>query len=80
MPQNDNPMHTLTAELSVQELYVLLGTAWMHSATTVGLQCAANSRLAQACKLALRRAGEPSERIEQALANCLRELGVEPSR
>lgn len=79
MPQSDNPTFTLTVELTVQELYVLLGITWMHSATTVGVQCSATSRTAQAAKMALRAAGEPSERIEQALANCLRELGVDPS-
>ena len=70
------PVHIVTVELSVPEMYVLLGYAWLHAATTTGTVCSAHMRTAQALKVALREAGEPSQAIEEKLAQCLVELGV----
>lgn len=67
---------TVTIELSVPEMYVLLGYSWLHAATTTGTVCSAHMRTAQALKVALRTAGEPSQRIEEKLAACLMELGI----
>lgn len=79
MPGTDHPTHQLTAELTVPELYVLLGYAWYHAAVTYGTVTAAHNRLATACKVALRKAGEPDQRIYDRLAGIMQEMGVEPS-
>lgn len=68
--------HRITIELSVPEMYVLLGYAWLHAATTTGTVCSAHMRTAQALKVALRQAGEPSQVVEEKLAQCLAELGI----
>jgi len=80
MPFTDHPTHTLTAELTVQELYVLLGYSWYHGAVSYGSVTAAHNRLAMACKVALREAGEPDQRIEDKLAAIMQEMGIEPSK
>ncbi len=80
MPGCDRPTHQLTAELTVPELYVVLGYAWYHAATSCGTVMAAHNRLATACKVALREAGEPDQRIYDKLAGIMQEMGVEASK
>jgi|GEM_PF-3183625 hypothetical protein len=79
MPFTDHPTHALTAEMTVQELYIVLGYAWYHAAVSYGAVTAAHNRLAMACKVALREAGEPDQRIEDKLAGIMLEMGVQPS-
>ena len=79
MPGTDHPTHQLIADLTVAELYVLLGYAWYQSASNVGQVAAAHSRMAQACKVALREAGEPDQRIYDKIEGIMREMGLYPS-
>ncbi len=79
MPGSDLPTHELRCQLTVPELYVVLGYAWYHAATSYGTMMAAHSRVATACKVALRDAGEPDRRIYDKLEAIMREMGVEPS-
>lgn len=79
MPASDRPTYELRAQLTVPELYVVLGYAWFQVATSYGEVMAAHNRLATACKAALRAAGEPDTRIYERLAGIMHEMGVEPS-
>lgn len=79
MPGTDHPTHQVTVELTVPELYILLGYAWYQSACNVGQVAAAHSRMAQACKVALREAGEPDQRIHDKLQGIMTEMGITPS-
>ncbi len=72
--------HQLTAELTVPELYIVLGYAWYMGATSTGQVMAAHNRIAQAAKSALLEAGEPDQRIYEKLHGIMCEMGVEPSK
>ncbi|HNA33091.1 MAG TPA: hypothetical protein PL010_14760 [Flavobacteriales bacterium] len=69
----------LTAELTVQELYIVLGYAWYMSATSTGDVMAAHNRVAQAAKSALVAAGETHERIYSKLEAIMLEMEIRPS-
>lgn len=68
--------YTLCVELSVAELYILLGYHWYQGATTMPPVCGAHLRMAQACKVALLDAGEAGPAIQAKLYGIMRELGV----
>lgn len=80
MPGTGSPTFPLVAQLTVEELYVVLGYAWYHSATSYGSVTAAHNRVAQAAKSALVLAGETHERIYSKLEAIMLEMGIEPSK
>lgn len=69
--------HNLCVELSVGELYILLGYHWYQGATTMPPVCGAHLRMAQACKMALLQSGEASPTIQAKLHGIMREMGIQ---
>lgn len=69
-------LHTLTVELSVGELYILLGYHWYQAATTLPPVSGAHIRIAQACKMALLKSGEAAPAIQAKLNGIMREMGM----
>lgn len=69
--------HTLTVDLTVGELYILLGYHWYQGATTLPPVCGAHLRMAQACKLSLLQIGEAAPHIQAKLHGIMREMGIQ---
>lgn len=76
MSTAQNPI--LAVELTMPQLYAVLGHAWFQSATGSGIVAEGHARVADACKRALLEVGEPKALVNQVLGDLINRMAAEP--